>query len=87
MKSSKDSASGSRSAANAAALRLDQLGDGDALGLGGQHVLERVVVGAALEPHLVTGQPVVPGQHVGLDQLERVAEVGRALTYGIVVLR
>jgi hypothetical protein len=32
-----------------------------ALGLRGQHVLERIVVGPGLEPHQVAALPVVPG--------------------------
>jgi len=60
-------------------VAVDQGSRANAFRLGGQHVLERVVVGAGLEAHLVAGQAMVPGQHVGLDELERVPEVGPAV--------
>jgi hypothetical protein len=44
-------------------------------GLGGEHVLQRVVVGAGLEPDGVPAPAMVAGQHVGLHELERVPDV------------
>jgi len=44
-------------------------------GLRGEHVLERVVVGPGLEPDLLAGAPVVAGEHVGLHELQREAQV------------
>jgi hypothetical protein len=56
-------------------VAADERGRADALGLGGQHVLERVVVGTGLVPHLVAGLAPVPGQHVALDQFQGEAQV------------
>jgi Domain of unknown function (DUF929) len=44
-------------------------------GLCGEHVLERVVVGPGLEPDLVPGAPAVAGEHVGLHEFQREAQV------------
>jgi hypothetical protein len=59
-----------------AGVAIHQLPSGDAFGLGGEHVLERVVVGAALEPDLVANAAMMPREHVGLDELESVPDVG-----------
>jgi hypothetical protein len=56
-------------------VAVHQLPGADALRLGGQHVRQGVVVGAALQPDLGTDAAMVPGQHIGLHQLERVPEV------------
>lgn len=57
-------------------VAVDEIPYGDPLGLGGPHVLERVVVGARLKPDLVTEQAVVPGEYVCLDELQGEAQVG-----------
>ena len=56
-------------------VRVDEVLRGHARGLGAEHVLERVVVGAAEEAHVAAGGAPVPGQDVGLHQLERVPHV------------
>ena len=54
---------------------VDELRRRDARRLGGEHVLQRVVVGAAEEADVVAGEPAGAGEHVGLHQLVGVAEV------------
>ena len=56
-------------------VRVDEVLRGHARGLGAEHVLQRVVVGAAEEAHLATGGAPLPGEHVGLHELERVPHV------------
>ena len=56
--------------------------DRNARRLGGQHVRQRIVVGAGLEADLVTTLTVVARQHVGLDQLQRMAKVRPAVDVG-----
>ncbi len=63
-------------------VAVDQRRGRDPFRRGGQHVLERVVVGAGLQPDLVAGPAVVPGQHVALDQFQREAEVGGRVDVG-----
>jgi hypothetical protein len=55
------------------------LRDRDAFGLGAVHVLQRVVIGAGLEPDLVAALPAVPGQDVDLHQFQRVPHVGASI--------
>jgi len=54
---------------------VDELLHSDSRRLRGKHVLERVVVGPRLEPDLLVEVPAVPGEHVGLHELEREAQV------------
>ena len=56
-------------------VAVDELPHPDPGGLGGEHVLQRVVVGPGLEPDRVPAAAVVAGQHVGLHELERVPDV------------
>lgn len=63
-------------------MGVDELADWLAGGTRGGHVLERVVVCAGLEPDLLPTQPSMPGQHVGLDQLERMSQVRRTVDVG-----
>ncbi len=77
----------SRSPANALALRLTSSLVLTPSAFRGEHVLERVVVGAALEPDLVADAAVMPGEHIGLDDLEPVSQLGARVHVGIVVLR
>src|SRR5258708_24296493 len=59
-----------------AGVAVDQLPGADSFGVAGEDVLQRVVVGAALQPDLVADTAMVPGEHVRLDELERVPDVG-----------
>jgi hypothetical protein len=47
----------------------------DALGLGGEHVLQGVVVGACQQADVVTEVPAMSGQDVGLNQFEGESQV------------
>jgi len=52
-------------------VAVHELADWRARRLRGQHVLQRVVVGAGLEPDSVAAGTAETGQHVGLHQLKR----------------
>jgi len=56
---------------------LDELGDAHACRLGGEHVLDRVLVRAGEEPDGVAPRAQAACDDVGLDELERVAEMRR----------
>jgi len=43
--------------------------------LGGEHVLQRVIIGPGLEPDAFPAPATVAGQHVGLYQLKREPDV------------
>jgi hypothetical protein len=68
-----------RERGEAVGLLGDELRNRHAGGRRSLHVLERVVVGPAEEPDGVAAQPSVPGEHVRLHELERVAEMGIAV--------
>ena len=55
--------------------RVDELLHAYPRGLGGEHVLQRVVVGPGLQPDPLAGDPVIAGEHVGLDELKREPQV------------
>jgi hypothetical protein len=54
---------------------VDELPDRDTGRLRGEHVLQRVVVGAGLEPDGVAALAAETGQHVGLHKLKREPDV------------
>jgi hypothetical protein len=56
--------------------------DGKARRLSGQHVLQRIVIGTGLEADLITTVTVIARQHVGLDQLQRMAQVRPGVDIG-----
>jgi len=56
-------------------VAVDELPHPQSGGASREHVLQRVVVGPRLEPDRVAAPAVVAGQHVGLDELERVPDV------------
>ena len=56
-------------------VRVDELLDANPGGKRGEHVLERVVIGTGLEPDPLATAPAVAGEHVGLHELKRVAQV------------
>lgn len=58
---------------------VDVLGRGDTRSLGALHILQRIVIGASLETHLVAALATVPGEHVGLDQLQSVSNMRLAI--------
>ncbi len=61
---------------------VHELLDPEASLTGGEHVLQRVVIGAGLEPDRVAKAAVMPGQHVGLDVFERVTKVRPRIDIG-----
>jgi len=63
-------------------VAVDELADGRARGLGGEDVLERVVVGPRLQPDGRAAPPVVAGEHVGLHELEQEADVRPGVDVG-----
>ena len=63
-------------------VAVDELGCRGACRLGGDDVLERVVVGAGLEPDGRAAPPVVAGEHVGLHELEQEADVRPGVDVG-----
>jgi hypothetical protein len=63
-------------------VTLDQGADRDALALGGEDVGEAVLVGSGEKPGVVAEQPVIAGQHVGLDQLQGEAQMRRGVDVG-----
>ena len=66
-------------------VAVDELPHPEPGGVGREHVLQRVVVGARLEPDRVAAPAVVAGQHVGLDELERVPDVRARVHVGVSV--
>ncbi len=56
---------------------VDELLHGDPACVRREDVLERVLVGAGLEPNVAPDEPIVSGDDVSLDQLEREADVRR----------
>src|SRR5260370_4141039 len=50
-------------------VAVDELAGADPLRPRGEHVLQRVVVGAGLEPNLITGQAMMAGPHARPDAL------------------
>ena len=61
---------------------VDEVPRGHACCLGAEHVLQRVVVGAAEEAHRSARGASLPGEHVGLDELERVPHVRARVDIG-----
>ena len=82
MKSSNDSESGPRELGEGRAVAVHERTRRHALRGCGQHVLQRVVVRAGLQPDLVALLPVIPGQHVGLDELQREPQVRAGVDVG-----
>src|SRR5882757_1777094 len=59
------------------------IGRGRDSGLGrAAHVLQRVVIGTGLASDLVTALPAMSGQHVRLDEFERVADMRPTVDIG-----
>ncbi len=54
---------------------INELLHADAGRVGREDVLQGVVIGTGLEPDRVPAAPVVPGQHIGLHELQRVPQV------------
>ncbi len=54
---------------------LDKFPRGDAFGLGGLHVLQGILVAARQEVDVLAALPMIPREGVGLDDLQREADV------------
>jgi hypothetical protein len=63
-------------------VAVHELLDAHACRLGGQHVLQRIVVRAGLEPDLVALPAAMAGEDVGLHEFQREAQMGPGVDIG-----